>query len=164
MYIDTKHLCDVWKIANHFGEKTQLDKTKEELVELEDAITDYTRDPLPFTHKNIQHIAEEMADVHIMLEQVAYLLGIKDSDLNEIIIEKIARTLERIESGYYEDRSTALENKHSFTSRGGTIEISTTTPKIHAYTINTDQELDENNFRKLATFVEILMQKQHGEQ
>ncbi len=44
-----------------------------------------------------RNIKEEIADVMIMLEQIKYLLSISDTDINEIIDQKLNRQLERIE-------------------------------------------------------------------
>lgn len=43
------------------------------------------------------NVVEEIADVTIMLSQIKYLLRISDSDINEIIEQKLNRQLERIE-------------------------------------------------------------------
>ena len=43
------------------------------------------------------NIAEEIADVTIMLEQIKYLLQISDTDIDQIIEQKLNRQLERIE-------------------------------------------------------------------
>ena len=42
------------------------------------------------------NIAEEIADVTIMLEQMKYLLQISDPDIDQIIEQKLNRQLERI--------------------------------------------------------------------
>lgn len=96
---------DIHKIANHFGFESQSIMMIEEMAELTQAITRYKR----FT-ENCQpvrnviskamlkgDIAEEIADVEIMLEQIKHLLYISNYDISEIKAEKIKRTLELIE-------------------------------------------------------------------
>lgn len=72
-------------IAMFYGNETQYDKLQEELGELIEAIDE----------DNLEHIAEEIADVEIMLEQVKYL-----SNLYETVKlqkdYKIMRQLQRV--------------------------------------------------------------------
>lgn len=42
------------------------------------------------------NVIEEIADVTIMLEQIKYLLSISDTDIDQIIEQKLNRQLERI--------------------------------------------------------------------
>ena len=58
-------------------------------IEYETAFLDISKDD----------IAEEIADVTIMLEQIKYLLQISDSDIEQIIDQKLNRQLERINNG-----------------------------------------------------------------
>ena len=72
-------------IAMFYGNETQYDKLQEELGELIEAIDE----------DNLEHIAEEIADVEIMLEQIKYL-----SNLYETVKlqkdYKIMRQLQRV--------------------------------------------------------------------
>ena len=72
-------------IANFYGNATQYDKLQEELGELIEAIDE----------DNLEHVAEEIADVEIMLEQIKYL-----SNLYETVKlqkdYKIMRQLQRV--------------------------------------------------------------------
>ena len=68
------------KICDHFGFDNQLAKLDEECSEYIES-----RDP------------QEIADVFI----VAFQLVSKSEVLRELVNQKIERTLERIESGYY---------------------------------------------------------------
>lgn len=55
-------------------------------------------DEVAMERKNaFNNLVEEIADVTIMLEQIKYLLSISDTDINEIIDQKLNRQLERIE-------------------------------------------------------------------
>ena len=93
------------KIADHYGFHAQSRQLAEECAELTVAVNKYYRkcDKLTFTpreHLDIQHcvsnIAEEIADVSIMLEQMKYLLNISNDDINKVIDRKLNRQLERI--------------------------------------------------------------------
>lgn len=84
-------------IAGVYGEEKQLIQTAEECSELAQAalkrhkaITGQTK------HDNTrEHLAEEIADVLIMIEQITYAEGFED-DVRKIIDEKISRQLDRI--------------------------------------------------------------------
>jgi NTP pyrophosphatase (non-canonical NTP hydrolase) len=45
-----------------------------------------------------EHIAEEIADVQVMLNQFREYYGITDEEVKDIMIEKIDRQIERIEN------------------------------------------------------------------
>ena len=62
-------------IANHYGLELQFKKTIEELHELETEINIAMYND----RQNINELAEEIADVYNMLEQLEFLLGIKSS-------------------------------------------------------------------------------------
>lgn len=84
-------------ILGNYGEEKQLIQTAEEAAELAQAalkrhkaITGQTK------HDNTrEHLAEEIADVLIMIEQITYAEGFED-DVRRIIDEKISRQLDRI--------------------------------------------------------------------
>lgn len=80
------------KIYNHFGEETQLEKLKEEVLELIEAILE----------KDLEHIHEEFTDVKVMMKQIHKAYNLRNWKIAEIEKEKIERTLERIDTGYYE--------------------------------------------------------------
>ena len=96
------------QIFNHFKAYNQLKKLKEEVGEFADAFESYfLHDP---NIDNWEHMIEELADVENVLEQFDIILSIHAiynkldySMLKEKIKQKkIERTLERIESKYYE--------------------------------------------------------------
>ena len=82
---------DIKKIANHYGLHKQLRQTVEEMAELTQVICKAERYDLDMVRN---HLAEEVADVSIMIEQLEYLLG--DNLIAKIREEKIKRQLERI--------------------------------------------------------------------
>jgi len=73
-------------IADHYGLENQLGKCIEELNELVEALS----------HKNIDHVQEEVADVENMLEQIKYLLGLSDYSIRCIRLGKTFRQLTRM--------------------------------------------------------------------
>ena len=94
-------------ISTFYGYDAPSRQMIEEMAELTQAINKYWRKNkvyggmvwLPFGksgEKEVANIKEEIADVTIMLEQIKYLLSISDTDINEIIEQKLNRQLERI--------------------------------------------------------------------
>ena len=88
-----------------------------EVFELNEAIlyrehpNDIARPFMDFTAKinnktspNIEHIAEEIADVQVMLNQFRLYYRITDEEVKEIMNKKIDRTIKRIKEGYYEKK------------------------------------------------------------
>ncbi len=86
---------DLLKIIDYYGIGKQLKYIHTEYYELDEAIWDYeTRDENMY--HDIQHIAEEIADILVMLKQFQYLYEIEDEDIEEIMQYKIKRQLNRI--------------------------------------------------------------------
>lgn len=96
----------IQRIFKHYGEQSQLTKTQEELKELDEAIQkliDLRKNDKRTSFYNTErdflkdHIAEELADVRIMLDQIEFGLRIEKrcADWREF---KIQRQLKRIES------------------------------------------------------------------
>lgn len=94
----------IQRIFKHYGEQSQLIKTQEELKELDEAIQkliDLRKDDKRTSFYNTErdflkdHIAEELADVRIMLEQIEYGLQIEKrcADWREF---KLNRQIQRI--------------------------------------------------------------------
>ena len=78
-------------IINHYGKTAQTVKAMEELSEL---IVELAK---AFNGQgDVSHIAEEMADVHVMLDQLQIIFNIDDRVLEVIATEKIRRTLHKI--------------------------------------------------------------------
>lgn len=98
---------EIQKIADTYGYDTQSRQRIEEMAELTHAINSYWRKVLDCGNKPIingclpkvsstyDNLVEEIADVQIMLWQMAYLLN---ADVTPIIEQKLDRQLERIES------------------------------------------------------------------
>lgn len=83
------------KIINHFGIRNQLKKLNEECYELIEAVNYY----------ELKEIIEEVADVQVLLNEIKAYYDISDEIEEKVMLYKIDRTLERIESGYYKKES-----------------------------------------------------------
>ena len=92
---------DLLKIIEHFGINNQQRKLQEEMFELQEAITVYEQGNNQLT----DDIQEEIVDIIILLKQFFHYYALSEYEMNEIQTKKIKRTLERIESGYYEKQS-----------------------------------------------------------
>lgn len=82
-------------ILSHYKIENQLEKCREELKELSDAIEEYKQRKVEI---NKQHIIEEIADVEIMLYQVKEGLGISSRDVRDWMAYKVLRQMDRIAS------------------------------------------------------------------
>ncbi|MBO7733438.1 MAG: hypothetical protein J6S67_12815 [Methanobrevibacter sp.] len=80
------------KIADNYGLGSQLPIAIEEMSELTKEICKYIRG-----NDNEIDIAEEVADVKIMIEQIVYLFGIDDK-VNKQVDYKLNRQLRRMDS------------------------------------------------------------------
>lgn len=104
-------------IINHFGRKNQMKKLNEEVYELLEAINNYEEivfenetydDPYSIDELNIfrEHIIEEMGDVLILLTEFIGVYDIKKVELDKWMDYKLDRTMNRIETKFYEKRDT----------------------------------------------------------
>ena len=95
---------DFKKIINNYGVMPQLKYFQSEVFEFNEAIVRYEeymkRAELPISEveKRRKHIAEEIADVLVMLLQFKEYYGISDFWVERIMKEKIERQLGRIEN------------------------------------------------------------------
>lgn len=80
------------QIINHYGHEGQKAMLFEEMAKLQKEVCKELRGK-----GNIKHIAEELADVTIMLEQMQLIYGITDEKVELEVQKKIERTLDRIE-------------------------------------------------------------------
>ena len=88
---------DLLKIINTYGVIQQLKYFQSEVFELNEAIIrEETKREFKNTRVNVKHIAEEIADVTVMLKQFQYYYGIENEMINNIMDYKIKRQLERI--------------------------------------------------------------------
>lgn len=82
-------------IADHYGLEPQMRMCQEECAELIQAINKYFRKGED--DEEAMQVAEEMADVIIMCQQLQYLLDCSEV-VQEIADEKLNRQIERIEN------------------------------------------------------------------
>lgn len=82
-------------IADHYGLDSQSRQSSEECAELIVALSKLRRDDVG-PHCAIYNVAEEIADVTIMIMQMMYLLDIPDQQIKDIIDEKLWRTINEI--------------------------------------------------------------------
>lgn len=92
LILDNEIAVDLWQIIAHYGYKHQKAKTIEELSELAEALSRNINGM-----QNRENIAEEMADVYIMLAQLMLIYGNRP-EVARMVGEKIGRTLERVEA------------------------------------------------------------------
>ena len=95
------------RIIDNYGVIPQLKYFQTEVFELNEAIikernTNYF-DKAENYIEDVNHIAEEIADVMVMLEQFKIYYNIKDMDIEEVMDKKINRQVNRIEKGIKEN-------------------------------------------------------------
>lgn len=104
------------QIINHYGVMHQLKYFQSEVFELNEAIIKHQNknsitiaieslnkpccalNGKEYKVSSIEHIAKEIADVMVMLEQFRLYYGISDMKIKDIMINKIDRQLERIKN------------------------------------------------------------------
>ena len=96
---------DLTKIISHYGVNAQQRQLAEEVFELQEAITThelkkFSSSGIPITEivETREHIAEEIADVAVMLKQFQYHYGIENEFILALIRGKVDRQLERIKN------------------------------------------------------------------
>lgn len=96
---------DLLKIINTYGVNAQQRQFAEEVFELQEAITQHELKesvsyeiPLTELTDTREHIAEEIADVAVMLKQFQYYYGIENEFITVLIRAKVNRQLERIKN------------------------------------------------------------------
>ncbi len=93
------------KIIDYYGWDKQLKYIHSEYFELDEAILDYENyidlvDMELNTKTQLKnHIAEEIADVMVMLKQFQYAYNISDKYIEDMMNIKIDRQLDRIKDG-----------------------------------------------------------------
>lgn len=92
------------KIINNYGVDIQQRKLAEEVWELQEAITTHELKksveyeiPLAEVIGTKENIAQELADVMVLIEQFKLYYGITSEETVKIFWEKVDRTLERME-------------------------------------------------------------------
>lgn len=81
-------------IATHYGAHHQIGKAAEELAEACEACLEYHS---VLTRENFEHLAEELADAQIMIDQLRMIVPNLAETMEVYKAFKIKRQLERIE-------------------------------------------------------------------
>lgn len=81
------------KALKLWGPTAQVFMLMEEIGELMQAVSKYYRKP---SAENKEHLAEEIADVEIMLEQMRVVLDVKEKDIQKQKKHKLDRLLIRV--------------------------------------------------------------------
>ena len=93
---------DLLKIINHYGVLPQLKYFQSEVFELNEAIInqDFLESDYSFSaiDRGKQHIAEEIADVMVMLEQFRLHYDIPIEEIRKVMEYKVKRQIGRIEN------------------------------------------------------------------
>lgn len=89
---------DLLKIIKHYGVNAQQRQLAEEVFELQEAITAYENDYEGLYTYGTEHIAEEIADVMVLLLQFSEYYDLDIYDISKIMDNKIKRQLERIKN------------------------------------------------------------------
>ena len=82
------------KIIKHYRALPQLKYFQSEVYELTEAVL--WHEFHPEVYGNVESIAEEIADIMVMLKQFQLNYGIKDEEIEEIMKFKIDRQIDRI--------------------------------------------------------------------
>lgn len=97
--------ADLLKIIKHYGINHQQKKLEEEVFELQEAITTHelkesVEYDIPLTEivDTKEHIAEELADVLVLLGQIIHYYDIDKKEIKKFLKNKIERQLGRIEN------------------------------------------------------------------
>lgn len=89
---------DLLKIIEHYGLMKQLKYIHSEYFELDEAIIQFDWNDETHNEKYaIECVAQEIADIMVMLKQFQHYFGISDLDIQKNMEYKINRQLERIE-------------------------------------------------------------------
>lgn len=83
------------RIVDTFGSQRQIDQAIEEIAELLDAIMRIRNKG--GNEDRLFHLAEELADVTIMLEQIRLIHEIHKCTVNDLVDYKLRRTMEKIQ-------------------------------------------------------------------
>ena len=93
---------DLKKICQHYGIRMRIKKLSEEVFELQEAVIDADQEgtlaqtTIQHIAKKQGHIAEELADVMVLWEQIRLHYDVPIQVVRGIMKEKIERQLKRI--------------------------------------------------------------------
>lgn len=84
---------DLEKIINRYGVRNQIKKFAKESYELEEAVIDAIDSR---SVERFDHVAEELADVMVLWEQIRLYYGIPTQTIKGIVTEKVNRQLKKM--------------------------------------------------------------------
>lgn len=93
----------ILEIVNYYGIMPQLKYFQSEVFELNESIIKkeieykFEETTIKRDENNLKHIAEEIADCYVMIEQFRLYYGISSEELKKIMQYKIDRQIKRIE-------------------------------------------------------------------
>ena len=87
---------DLETICQHYGIRKQIKKLSEEVFELQEAVIEQEQEL--FIKDNTDHVAEELADVMVLWEQIRLHYYVPIQVVRGIMMEKVDRQLKRIEN------------------------------------------------------------------
>lgn len=85
---------DLEKIIQHYGIRKQVKKFAEEAYKLEEAVVEAFDSR---SEERLDHVAEELADVMVLWEQIRLYYSIPTQTIKGIVTEKVNRQLKRME-------------------------------------------------------------------
>ena len=91
MEFNTNQINTMLDALNHYGNRPQVDMAIEEMSELTKELLKNRRG-----EENRSMIADEMADVYIMLEQLKFIFGVDETELKVNAEFKLQRLNERL--------------------------------------------------------------------
>lgn len=91
MEFNTNQINIMLDVINLYGDHAQIDMTIEEMSELTKELLKNRRGK-----ENRSQIADEMADVYIMLEQLKFIFGVDETELKVNAEFKLQRLNERL--------------------------------------------------------------------
>ncbi len=80
--------------VSRWGMDAQVNMAIEEMAELISALQHYRREESWGHHATVEDIADEIADVEIMMEQLKFMFGIDSLHLDQIKEKKLSRVKE----------------------------------------------------------------------
>lgn len=92
------------KIINHYGVLPQLKYFQSEVFELNEAVITHELNKMDGNKtsdegvESLAHVAEEIADCYVMLEQIRQFYCLSTVTIDVIMHQKIKRQLERIQN------------------------------------------------------------------
>ena len=86
---------DLETICQHYGIRKQIKKLSEEVFELQEAVIEQEQEL--FIKDKTDHVAEELADVMLLWEQIRLHYDVQSQVVRGIMMEKVERQLKRIE-------------------------------------------------------------------